>query len=69
MHAGERPVRDPRCGAGVDGRRRPLPRDLRRRYNRLTTSLAGREIENEDLVNLPNWLPLSFRIEEGSGST
>ena len=34
-------------------------------YNRLTTSLSGREIENEDLVNLPNWLPLSFRIRGG----
>ena len=27
--------------------------------------VAGREIENEDLVNLPNWLPLSIRIGEG----
>jgi alpha,alpha-trehalase len=34
-------------------------------YNRLTTSLGGRDIENEDLVNLPNWLPLTFRIEGG----
>jgi alpha,alpha-trehalase len=34
-------------------------------YNRLTTKIAGREVENEDLVNLPNWLPLSFRIEGG----
>jgi len=34
-------------------------------YNRLTTSLSGREIESEDLVNLPNWLPLSFRIRGG----
>ncbi|ALC16504.1 trehalose 6-phosphate phosphorylase [Desulfuromonas soudanensis] len=34
-------------------------------YNRLTTQIAGRTIENEDLVNFPNWLPLSFRIEEG----
>ena len=34
-------------------------------YNRLTTSLDGREIENEDLVNLPNWLPFSFRIRGG----
>ena len=35
-------------------------------YNRLQTEIAGRTIENEDLVNLPNWLPLSFRIEEDS---
>ena len=34
-------------------------------YNRLTTEIAGRQVENEDLVNFPNWLPLSFRIEEG----
>ena len=30
-------------------------------YNRLETHIAGRVIENEDLVNLPNWLPVSFR--------
>jgi len=35
-------------------------------YNRLTTSIAGRDVENEDLVNLPNWLPLTFRIDDGS---
>ncbi|HLS27977.1 MAG TPA: trehalose-phosphatase [Opitutales bacterium] len=34
-------------------------------YNRLKTEIAGRIVENEDLVNLPNWLPLSFRIEGG----
>lgn len=34
-------------------------------YNRLKTEIAGRVVENEDLVNLPNWLPLSFRIEDG----
>ncbi len=34
-------------------------------YNRLTTEIGGRLIENEDLVNLPNWLPLTFRIEGG----
>jgi alpha,alpha-trehalase len=31
-------------------------------YNRLPTDIAGRRVENEDLVNLPNWLPVSFRI-------
>lgn len=30
-------------------------------YNRLTTPIAGRDIVNEDLVNLPNWLRLRFR--------
>ncbi len=34
-------------------------------YNRLRSEVAGHEIENEDLVNLPNWLPLSFRIDGG----
>ena len=33
-------------------------------YNRLTTTIAGRDVENEDLVNLPNWLPLTFRIDD-----
>lgn len=33
-------------------------------YNRLTTTISGRVIENEDLVNLPNWLSLTFRIGE-----
>lgn len=31
-------------------------------YNRLKTEIAGKTIENEDLVNMPNWLPLNFRI-------
>jgi len=30
-------------------------------YNRLRTDVAGRIIENEDLVNFPNWLALEFR--------
>ncbi len=34
-------------------------------YNRLQTSIAGRIVENEDLVNVPNWLPLSFRLAGG----
>jgi alpha,alpha-trehalase len=34
-------------------------------YNRLKTEIAGHIVENEDLVNLPNWLPLTFRIEGG----
>ncbi|HEY8557421.1 MAG TPA: glycoside hydrolase family 65 protein, partial [Actinomycetes bacterium] len=35
-------------------------------YNRLATEIAGRTVVNEDLVNLPNWLPLRFRIADGS---
>jgi trehalose/maltose hydrolase-like predicted phosphorylase len=34
-------------------------------YNRLVSLVAGREVENEDLVNVPNWLPLTFRPEGG----
>ncbi|HKK54671.1 glycoside hydrolase family 65 protein [Marinobacter sp.] len=34
-------------------------------YNRLTTSIEGREIENEDLVNIPNWLVLMIRVDNG----
>ena len=30
-------------------------------YNRLVSRVAAREVENEDLVNVPNWLPLTFR--------
>jgi beta-phosphoglucomutase family hydrolase len=31
-------------------------------YNRLKTKIANRIVENEDLVNIPNWLCLNFRI-------
>ena len=34
-------------------------------YNRLATTIAGRTLEDESLVNLPNWLSLTFRAEEG----
>ena len=34
-------------------------------YNRLKTEIAGRIIENEDLVNMPNWLSLNFRPVNG----
>ncbi len=34
-------------------------------YNRAKTKISGRVIENEDLVNFPNWLCLSFRPEGG----
>src|SRR5665811_2052284 len=33
-------------------------------YNRLRTDIAGRVMENEDLVNLPNWLALGLRIAQ-----
>jgi beta-phosphoglucomutase family hydrolase len=34
-------------------------------YNRMRTDIADRVVENEDLVNLPNWLALEFRIADG----
>ncbi|GAA2280400.1 family 65 glycosyl hydrolase [Streptomyces ruber] len=34
-------------------------------YDRLTSHVAGRRVENEDLVNLPDWLPLRFRLTGG----
>lgn len=32
-------------------------------YNRLTTETHGFDLEREDLVNVPNWLSLSFAID------
>lgn len=32
-------------------------------YNRLNASIEGRTVENENLVNIPNWLCFNFRIE------
>jgi alpha,alpha-trehalase len=34
-------------------------------YNRLRSAVDGHEIESEDLVNIPNWLPLQVRLGEG----
>ena len=31
-------------------------------YNRLTSRVAGHDTEHEDLVNLPNWLPVHYRL-------
>ncbi|WP_103529373.1 glycoside hydrolase family 65 protein [Streptomyces sp. SM12] len=37
-------------------------------YDRLASTVAGRRTEHEDMVNLPNWLPLRFRAApEGAG--
>ncbi|RBM19055.1 glycoside hydrolase family 65 protein [Streptomyces sp. PT12] len=36
-------------------------------FNRLTTTMSGRDLDHEDLVNLPNWLPLRFRIHPEQG--
>jgi alpha,alpha-trehalase len=35
-------------------------------YNRVVDDVSGTEIDNESLVNLPNWLPLTFRVDGGS---
>ncbi|MFE1312530.1 glycoside hydrolase family 65 protein [Streptomyces sp. NPDC058755] len=37
-------------------------------YNRLESALAGRQVINEDLVNLPNWLLLRFRLRRAEGA-
>jgi alpha,alpha-trehalase len=34
-------------------------------YSRLESTVAGRTVTNEDLVNFPNWLPLNFRPDAG----
>src|SRR5690606_34170079 len=34
-------------------------------YDRRVSCVAGVAVENEDLVNLPNWLPVNFRAEDG----
>jgi trehalose/maltose hydrolase-like predicted phosphorylase len=35
-------------------------------YSRLTSVVADRDVVNEDLVNFPNWLPISFRPMGGA---
>ncbi len=34
-------------------------------YNRLSTPIAGKDVWNEDFVNVPNWLPVTFKINDG----
>ncbi|HEX6469774.1 MAG TPA: glycosyl hydrolase family 65 protein [Streptosporangiaceae bacterium] len=34
-------------------------------YNRLVSDVGDHSVENEDIVNAPNWLPLAFRIGGG----
>ncbi len=33
-------------------------------YNRVTTPIANRDVENEDFVNAPNWLSIRFKIDD-----
>jgi alpha,alpha-trehalase len=34
-------------------------------YDRLVTDVAERSVENEDIVNMPNWLPVRIRLPDG----
>jgi trehalose/maltose hydrolase-like predicted phosphorylase len=34
-------------------------------YDRLAAQVGGQHIDNADLVNMPNWLPLAFRAADG----
>lgn len=34
-------------------------------YNRLPSLVSGRTVYNEDFVNCPNWLPITFKIDQG----
>ncbi len=35
-------------------------------FNRRTSKVGEKDIENEDFVNISNWLPVTFRIDGGS---
>ncbi|GHE13456.1 hypothetical protein GCM10010339_80450 [Streptomyces alanosinicus] len=37
-------------------------------HNRLESTVAGRQVVNEDLVNLPNWLLPRFRLNRADGA-
>ena len=75
-HPGDEPRREALCALGngffvtrgADETRRPHDHEvhypglyLAGGYNRAVTDVSGRTIENEDLVNFPNWIPLTFR--------
>lgn len=34
-------------------------------WNRLSDAVDGQSVDNESVVNLPNWLPFTFAIDEG----
>jgi alpha,alpha-trehalase len=34
-------------------------------YDRLSTTIAGSTLEDESIVNVPNWLPFTFRVDDG----
>ncbi len=35
-------------------------------FNRLVDEVSGHSVDNESMVNLPNWLPLTFRVDVGN---
>jgi trehalose/maltose hydrolase-like predicted phosphorylase len=55
----------PRCDAPVCSANHYPGTYLAGGYDRLQSRVSGRTVENEDLVNWPNWLPLTFRCEGG----
>ena len=58
-------TRGARCEATDDGVHYPGTY-LAGVYNRLWTDVGGRRVEHESLVKAPNWLPLSFSVEDGA---
>lgn len=34
-------------------------------FDRQWTDVAGHQVPNESMVNLPNWLPVTFRVDDG----
>ncbi|MEM7529792.1 MAG: glycosyl hydrolase family 65 protein [Pseudomonadota bacterium] len=52
------------CNASADGIHYPGTY-LAGGYGRLRSQIDDHEIENEDLVNLPNWLVLVLRLDDG----
>ena len=57
-----------RSGCGADAAHYPGTY-LAGVYNRLQTALDGQTVEDEHLVNAPNWLPLRFAPAEGEWLT
>ena len=62
----KQPLRDPRCPAQAGAGEVHYPGTyVAGLYNRARTEIGGRAVENEELVNVPNWLPLGFRVADG----
>ena len=56
------------CGIVAAAARREVSEILLeglRRQRELRTEIAGRTVQNESLVNAPNWLPLTFAAADG----